>query len=340
MSHKEYVKKLRTYLPAEAFLPATTKLFWVALHLAIILTCYSLIRFKSSILLCLLFAMIIGQSLVCIGFLAHELSHGAILRNRMLRYTLEVFLWGMSFIPATIWRRVHNQTHHIHANTPLDPDRPFLPSEESASTKLYSKLFYPQRSAIRINPLVAFHLSGYIIRNTVASFCSERKKPRIVPACPCYSLAQRCATVGEIGFILLWQVIVFYLVGSSWQNWIWASVVSYVFASGLVMSYIFTNHFLNPISESHDPLAHTTSVVVPAWMDRLHQHFSLHTEHHLFPSINSDYYPAVAEALKKEFPERYNVLPMAEAWRRLWRQKYFSPAVETVDDPTHRSKQP
>jgi hypothetical protein len=43
----------------------------------------------------------------------------------------------------------------------------------------------------------------------------------------------------------------------------------------------------------------------------------------------------VAEALKKEFPERYNVLPLAEAWRRLWRQKYFVPASENPSNTTH-----
>lgn len=34
-------------------------------------------------------------------------------------------------------------------------------------------------------------------------------------------------------------------------------------------------------------------------------------------------YPFVAEALKRGFPERYNVLPMAEAWKRLRNKEYF-----------------
>jgi len=340
MSHVDYTKKLRPYLPPEAFQPAWHKLVRLALHFAIIVSCYLTFRLTSSVLPNLLRAIVIGHSLVCIGFLSHELSHGAILRHRMFRYPIEAFFWGMNFIPATMWRRVHNHTHHVHANTPLDPDRPFIAAEKSFTTKVYSKLFYPQRLAIRVNPLVIFHLSGYIARNTLASFCSVRNKPRIVPACPRYSSSQRCNIVLEIGLILAWQAVVFHLVGNSWQKWMWASVVSYVFTSGLVMAYIFTNHFLNPIAETHDPLAHTTSVVVPRWMDRLHQHFSLHTEHHLFPSLNSDYYPIVADALRKEFPERYNVLPMAEAWRRLWRQNYFSPAINSFAKATDKPGEP
>jgi fatty acid desaturase len=189
---------------------------------------------------------------------------------------------------------------------------------------MYSNLFYPHRRASWINPLVAFHLTGYILRNVVASLYPASTKPPFVPACPCYSVAQRCAILAEICFIVLWQVLVFFLVGSSWRAWAWAVAVPHIIASASVMSYIFTNHFLNPVSETYDPLAQTTSVTVPRLMDRIHEHFSLHTEHHLFPGMNSDFYPLVTLALEKYFPERYNRMSLVSAWKKLWHRECFA----------------
>lgn len=324
MTHSDYISKIRFHLPPQAFRPAPAKRFLIFMHLGIIFSCYVTFRFTSSVVISLLLSVVISHSRLCIGFFAHELAHGAIVRNRLIRYPIEVFLWELNFVPATMWRRVHNQTHHVHANTPLDPDRPYLASEKTWATRCYTYIFYPQRRFGWLNPLIAFHWTGYVLRNIVALFYRPSAKPRLVPACPRYSACQKSTVIIEICFILFWQVMVFFVVGRTWPAWVWASVVSYLFTSAFVMLYIFTNHFLNPISETHDPLAHTTSVTVPRFMDQLHQHFSLHTEHHLFPSMNSDYYPLVASALKREFPDRYNVLPLAEAWKRLWRQNYFS----------------
>jgi fatty acid desaturase len=89
------------------------------------------------------------------------------------------------------------------------------------------------------------------------------------------------------------------------------------------MLYVFTNHFLNPLCEHSDPLVGSTSVIVPRWMDWLHDNFSYHTEHHVFPGMNPRYYPEVSRLLQKHFPDRYNRVPFGEAWRRIWQQEEF-----------------
>ncbi|NES96474.1 MAG: fatty acid desaturase, partial [Desertifilum sp. SIO1I2] len=83
------------------------------------------------------------------------------------------------------------------------------------------------------------------------------------------------------------------------------------------MFYIFTNHLLCQMTSVNDPLANTLSIRVPKLFDRLHLNFSYHTEHHIFPGMNSDYYPLVQELLKTHYPERYNLLGAGEAWRLL-----------------------
>ncbi|HRE84663.1 MAG TPA: fatty acid desaturase, partial [Opitutaceae bacterium] len=40
---------------------------------------------------------------------------------------------------------------------------------------------------------------------------------------------------------------------------------------------------------------------VPGLLDALHSHFSYHTEHHLFPGMDSSRYPEVARLLRQQF---------------------------------------
>ncbi|MBA3352104.1 MAG: fatty acid desaturase [Blastocatellia bacterium] len=333
LSHNDYIRRIRAELPPGAFSPAPRKLWIMFGHLALVVCAYCIFRFGPSVLVAFFLTLVIGHSLACLGFLTHELAHGAIVRSRPLRYALEVFFWGLNLIPATVWRRVHNQTHHIHANTPRDPDRPFLRSEESASTRWYTRLFFPNRRSLRWNPLVALHLVAYTTRNAVAAFYRPPAKPSVVPAVPGYSMRQRAMIVLELIGIVVIQAGVFLLVGRNWSAYLWASPIAYAVTSAVAMSYIFTNHFLNPISQTHDPLLGTTSVIVPSIIDRLHVHFSLHTEHHLFPSMNSDYYPLVASALRERFPDRYNRLPMLSAWKKLWRREVFSELENSATTP-------
>ena len=87
---------------------------------------------------------------------------------------------------------------------------------------------------------------------------------------------------------------------------------------GGMMMYIFTNHLFCPMTAVNDPLGNSISVRVPKLLDILHFNFSYHAEHHIFPWLNSDYYPQVRELLQQHFPERMGyVVPLAEAWRRL-----------------------
>lgn len=330
LNHSCYVNKIRAELPPCAFLPAPRKLWIIFGHLALVVSAYLTLRFSSSMIVGLFLALVIGHSLACMGFLTHELAHGAIVRSRRIRYALEFLFWGLNLIPATVWRRVHNQTHHIHANTPRDPDRPFVESEETVRTRWYTRLFYPNRRSVAWNPLVALHLVGYTARNVVAAFYRPPGKPEVVPAVPSYTTRQRAFIGLEILGIVAIQAGVFLLVGRSWVAYLWASPLAYAVTSAVAMGYIFTNHFLNPVTETHDPLLGTTSVIVPHFVDRIHIHFSLHTEHHLFPGMNSDFYPLVAKALVEHFPERYHRLPLGSAWQQLWKREAF-PGMQLRD---------
>ena len=325
LPHSHYLRQIRPLLPPDAFAPAPGKLWIMAVHLIIITLAYVGFRYSMATWLWLTLSIIIGHSLGCLAFLSHELSHGVMIRGARLRYCLEVLFWGLNIIPATIWRRVHNQTHHVETNTLCDPDRRFRKSENSFSVRCYSRMFYPHRQAAWWNPLVAFQFIPYIVGNIFAAFCPRSFKLGLLHSTPSYTPIQRLCVAVELSVIITIQVGVFHLVGHRLLPYLWAGPVALLWMSAVVMTYVFTNHFLNPLGEITDPLAGSTSVVVWSTFDRLHSNFSYHTEHHLFPKMNSNFYPIISKLLQERFPGRYHRVSLGTAWRRLWAGEVYAP---------------
>ncbi|MDM3849029.1 MAG: fatty acid desaturase [Aphanizomenon gracile PMC644.10] len=83
---------------------------------------------------------------------------------------------------------------------------------------------------------------------------------------------------------------------------------------GGLIFYIYTNHLLCPMTNVNDPLINSLSIRVPKLFDLLHLNFSYHTEHHIFPGMNSDYAPMVQELLQTHYPKRFNLLNAGKAW--------------------------
>ena len=337
----EVIRRLRAALPREAFDPAPRKMWAVLGHLVVIAASYAALRSIDRTLGRLLVSAIIGHGLTCVVFLAHELSHGTILRKSRLRYVAELGLWGLNLIPVTMWVRLHNQTHHAHANAPGDPDRFYTTDElnSSALRRWYTRLFFPHGRTVRWNPLVGFHFLTYVGRHLIAVLYPGRSRPAVVTAKPAYTAWHRLWIAFETACIVAMQYAVYLAVGGHLELYVWASPVALLFTSTFAMSYIWTNHYLRPMSTARDSLATSTSIRVHRVFDRLHCNFSYHTEHHLFPNANSDYYPAMSALLRELYPSRYHRLDFRAAWRLLWAGEpsiQVAPAAGTVADAPFR----
>ena len=195
--------------------------------------------------------------------------------------------------------------------------------ENTAGVWAYNRLFFPNQRTPLHGPLVPFHFITYIIRHVVTSLLPGDRKPSIVTFKPRYSTAHRFAILGELLVIGAIQFGIWRLMSGDWLRYLFAVPIPLLVASSVAMAYIWTNHILNPLCEHADPLLGSTSVIVPCWLDWLHDNFSYHTEHHVFPSMNPRYYPEVSVLLQRFFPDRYNRLPFREAWRRIWQQEEF-----------------
>jgi fatty acid desaturase len=80
---------LRKALPAEVFLPATSRLLWIPLHVAVVLGLTLLAKHGLtsgwSAWFLLPASVAIGLSFAGLAFVAHEALHGALTRRRGLR---------------------------------------------------------------------------------------------------------------------------------------------------------------------------------------------------------------------------------------------------------------
>lgn len=319
------LRRLRAALPAAAFQPAPRKLLVMLALFGLVLAAHAAVAVTGLSVWLAGPILLAALALSALAFATHELSHGIVLRPGPAQRLAELVCWGLIFMSPTMWRRVHNQTHHAHANTPGDPDHAFHPGEVTTATRWYVRLFYPNEDVFPWNPLVFAHFVAYTARNTLAALLPASWRPAIVPVRPAYSRSDTFSIVGELLVIAAIHTGLFFLTGGRLAPYLAMVVGTQVLTSAVAMVYIFTNHFLNPLTPEADAVRGTTSVIVPAWIDRLHFHFSYHTEHHVFPAMNSDYYPALSRELAREFPADYRRIPLAEAWRQLWKRRAFAP---------------
>lgn len=318
----DYARVVRPHLPREAFAPQPRDLGRMAFHGAVLAAALAGLRFTDVPWVWPLFCLVIGHAIACLAFLAHDLSHGSIVRSRAVRRALELVLWGLNVTPPTMWRRLHNETHHLETNTVHDPDRLFRASEETRLRRIYTQLLYPHNETLAGAPLVMVHFLTYIARHLLSALMPGAQRLPVTTAKPRYARGDRRRIAGELVVIALVQAGIYFAVGGG-ARYLWAAPIALLVTSAVVMTYIWTNHLLNPLCDHADPLVGSTTVVVPAWMNWLHANFSYHTEHHVFPAMSSRYYPVVSRLLQEHFPERYNQLPLREAWRRIWRHDKY-----------------
>ena len=296
-----YAAKISPHLPEEAFKPVPSRLLGGVAYLIIIISSIvSISLFELNIWINLLLSIVVGLSFAGIGFLGHEVLHGTVVRHAKLRN----FIGAICFFPFTtgplLWRKWHNSTHHVHTqHTEKDPD-----TWATAEVILKNPVL---RSLFRIPKVfrsILYVLFLFINFNTHSTRMFIRFIKDFNPA--------KQPSVW-IQFLLPWVswIGLIFLIGP--VKWIFAYLIPAMIANFIVSSYIATNHNLNPQTETNDPLANSLTVTVPKWVDVLHYQFSLHTEHHMFPSMNPKYYPLVRDQIKKMWPDRYHEMSYLKA---------------------------
>jgi fatty acid desaturase len=152
ITQAEYAKKIRPFLPPEAFIANPNRIGGLLTNLAILLLGWGLIEHWPSpwLGLYLPLSLIMGNSVIVLLFSSHELLHGSMVKNLWLRRILSILGLTMLWTPPTFWKAVHNRQHHRKTNSLQDPDRNYLAHQPKNWGKRIQHLFVPSNS---VHPL-------------------------------------------------------------------------------------------------------------------------------------------------------------------------------------------
>jgi fatty acid desaturase len=323
---QQYAREVRAHLDPAIFRPDPRRLWWLPVHLAMITAMAALVIAGAPWPVALLAAIVAGHSWGCLGFLAHEAMHHALTPNRTLEKMVGYAGFGLYGLSPTLWAAWHNQAHHAHTGKPIaDPDG-------------FGHLGYWRKSAV-VRVLESFAPGSRRLRSAAFLFVWFSVHSFLVMVFHAehngyYDRIARRTVYLESGAMVAFWIAVLTLVGP-W-SFLFVYVVPLLVANAVIMSYIATNHFLNPLTERNDPLANTLSVTSPRWLERLHLQFGYHVEHHLFPTVSGRHAPAIRDVLGRLYGERYLSLPHPRALQLLYTRPKLHDGHDVLIDPrTH-----
>jgi fatty acid desaturase len=320
-----YVHALRPTLPGEAFAPATSRLWWLPFHLAVIVAAtIAIARGWLPWALVPVASLVIGVAFAGITFLAHETLHGGVVRQRVVKKVVGWIGFAPFVVSPKLWCVWHNREHRAHANQPgLDPD------------------MYPELSKYRESRVIQIITDGFSLGGRrwtgVLSlmFGFTVQSAQILVAARQWGWMSRrdhaVAIFETVLGVLMWLAVAF-LVGP--LAFVFVFGVPLVVANVIVMAFILTNHSLSPLTPgTNDPLVNSLSVTLPAPLEWLTLGFGYHVEHHLFPAMSTRHAPKVRERLRERWPERYQTIPLHHALATLHRTARVYRDAVTLTDP-------
>ena len=323
-----YVRELRPALSAGAFAPARSRLFWLPVHLGIVvLSATAISRAWVAWPMDIVLSLVIGGCFGGLTFLGHETLHGGVVRGRRLRHAVGFIGFLPFMVSPSLWIAWHNRVHHGHVGEPgTDPDAyPTLAEYEgSRAVRIITDHFSlgDGHRAGLLSLLFGFTgQSGQVLvgaRKIVGMSARQHRRAIAETALGGAIWLTVGVLVGPVSFLLI-----FFL--------------PLIVANAIVMAFILTNHSLSPRTDVNDPLANSLSVTTPRLVEWLTLRFGFHVEHHLFPSMSSRHAPEVRALLRARWPERYQSMSLVQALGAMARTgRVYKNATTLVEPRTGR----
>ncbi len=321
----DYAKTLRAFLPQAAFQPNVDRVIILVINLVILVLGWGIASDLDRWIwytrwLYLPLTVIMANSVIVLLFSVHDVMHSALIKNRRLLHLITLLGLTPLWMPPTLWRILHNQVHHNHTNSLKDPDRRYLHDQPMTWGKWIQALLAPSLQVNRVLMTLGmmFAWGVYTFRNLTSVLLFNTDTVDYVPAS--FRVKTRDRYMIAVEFLIMLSLHFCILQFLEFDGL--KLLLSYFLPIGLgyagVIFYIYTNHMFCPITEVNDPLVNSTSIKVPAFLDVLHFNFSYHAEHHIFPGLNSDYYPLAQKLIHLHYPEQANyVVDVQTAWEKL-----------------------
>lgn len=325
-----YRQLIRRSLPDHVFQPDYTNLWWFPVHFAIIGAGIYFLSNHFSWWAAPFIALAIGHSIACMGFLAHDVAHGGSVKNLFLRDTLALIGFSGLFISPLLWRKWHNADHHNNTQIKgVDPDHLFTIEDYKHNPVLKGLyLIHPLLRNFIIFGSFSFRMTQQQLRMLI-TYLRDRETSGVEKM---FMVTQTVVALS------LWLAITIPF-GS--QVFWWGYFVPLLVGNAVAISYIATNHFLNPLADERDVLATSLTVTLPKglkWLDPWHQHFGAHVSHHLFPNVSGRHSRVIEEKAAELFPDRYHSMSIFKALQMLWKTPWVYEDHTTLLDPVRQER--
>lgn len=326
---QEYCSELRKYLPEECFKPDKKALLhyllFIVLYVIGVWSILSLPYFPLKIFP----SIVVGIIISSLTFIFHDLFHGSIVRSKPVCHLIGLSIGSLNLIVPFFWQRLHS-FHHATTGDIEDPDRSYI-SEESPKgiidkfayrTRISNEAFHPILSLIVMSTGFFWYLYNTMFYGLVANKLGikiAKKYERIQDLFK--KKSDQLIVFLELFFMLCFQLFLFFVISkANILTYLLVSIIPILITHFVTMSYIHTNHFLSPLTgEVDDPLINSLSLKNSKFVDMIFSNFSHHVEHHLFPSMSTVHYPKVRKLLLRLYPERFQLLPMVDAIKLLFK---------------------
>lgn len=324
---KNIVRALRKALPPEVFAPASSRLLWVPVHLAVVVGAIVFAHWLSpsgfELLFLLPVSILVGMSFAGFAFVAHEALHGALTRDRRLRKLVGYVGFFPFWVAPRLWIVWHNGVHHGNTNVAgRDPDAyPTLDEYRTSAPARWAVILGAPRLG-KWRGAITF-LLGFTLQSLQVLFWAKSRG----------HLARRhyiWAWVQTLFAVSFWATLAVWLGG---PTFFFVYVVPLLLGNAIVMAHIVTNHSLNPLVDDNDALASSLTVTVPRWFSFYTLGFGYHVEHHLFPAMSHRHGPLVQRHLRRVAPDRYQEMPLTRALSLVWRTPRVYADMSTLLEP-------
>jgi len=324
MSQADYAKKLRPLIPIEAFSPDPQKIWILLINIMMLVCGWGIASYLDQwnwryLWLYAPIAIAMGNSIIVLLFSTHGLLHSSAITTPWLRRFISLLGLTMLWMPPTLWKAVHNREHHSKTNSEQDPDRNYLSQQPNNWGKWIQNAFVPSSE---VNPILLTigmsHAWGvHTFRNLTSLVFFNNRSAKYPVFAFSVSEKERKEIIVELLVMISFHIAILAILDFSPIKILLGYLLPIWIGHAGLMFYIYTNHLLCPMTEVNDPLVNSLSLRVPKIFDILHLNFSYHTEHHIFPGMNPNYYPMVQELLLTHYPERFNLMDASQAWNLL-----------------------
>ncbi len=283
--------------------------------------------------------IVLGTSVFRLFVLMHDCGHHSLFRTRWLNTLFGLLTSIPGLMPLEGWRENHYKHHRWVGIRDKDPSASGLVSFEQK--KQYSRLYVTLLRVVWVLrlpvPALAFMVNSlWFCAFRLAREAQYKQAARVAFSC-LVAGAPHAVAVAWFG----WSNYLTYF-GPIFLAWLlWYEVINLTHHSGLYP--LDSKQHPDPLA-LHEQQTVSRSTYIPTWLSAvLCYHFTLHAEHHLFPTIPWHHLPTVRKALAEIQVHDYLDVPFIKFNIALRKEdpvkvllNQLSPAIERLQKPLLR----